>query len=66
MKSPEMKDGLYKCEICGTYHKRIGSHVSLKHKIKIKDYYDMYHKKDDEGICDCGKPTRFYSFSKSN
>ena len=35
-----------------------------KHKISTKDYYDRYFKKDGEGICYCGKETKFFTLEK--
>lgn len=32
-------------------------------KITSKQYYDRYHKKDTEGICYCGKETKYHGFS---
>ena len=52
-----------KCEICGRECNRfigLSSHITQKHKIKIKEYYDKYLKKENEGIClKCGKETKF-------
>lgn len=50
------------CKICGKKCcdklNSFGYHLSMTHKIKYKNYYDKYLKKDDEGICPvCGKPT---------
>lgn len=49
-----------KCKICGREFKNIVAlltHVSENHKIKSKEYYDTYFKKENEGICPiCGKP----------
>ncbi len=67
------KSGYYElpvyCEICKKNgidkrfkHKHgLAKHISQKHTdIKIKDYYDKYFKKDDEGIClVTGKQTNF-------
>lgn len=48
-----------KCKICGVNSKKLGLHLKA-HKISPKDYYDMYLKKENEGICPvCGKPTVF-------
>ena len=54
----------YKCEICGretTTARNFAIHIVKKHKdITLKEYYDKFLKKPDEGICKtCGKPTRF-------
>jgi len=52
------------CEICKrewNSKKSIVLHIAQSHKIKIKDYYDKYFKKDNDGIClNCGKETRFF------
>lgn len=32
-------------------------------KISSKEYYDLFHKKDDEGFCYCGKKTSYHGFS---
>jgi len=40
----------------------LASHVVITHKISSKEYYDLYIKKEKEGVCKhCGKPTRWYS-----
>lgn len=56
-----------KCKICGREFKNIVAlliHVSENHKIKSKEYYDTYFKKENEGICPvCGKETNYKSFS---
>ncbi len=54
------------CEICGREFKLVkgfSSHIRI-HKITIKDYYNNYLKKDNEGICYCEKPTNFYGLKK--
>ena len=56
-----------KCEICGREFNSITAllaHVIGTHKIKSKEYYDTYFKKENEGICPvCGKETKFRGFS---
>ena len=59
------------CKICGyeaSTKQGFNSHISHKHHIKSKDYYDTYLKKDGEGICFCGNPTKFrdmwYGYNK--
>ena len=50
------------CEICGKEFESnigFGSHIKQKHKIETKQYYDTYLKQKDEGICTCGKETKF-------
>ena len=58
---------MYLCNICEKQFETIKglySHVNQCHKIKTKEYYDTYFKKENEGICVvCGKPTRFYNGS---
>lgn len=52
------------CLECGYIAKDrqgFNSHIRW-HKLKSKDYYDKYLKKEGDGICRvCGKPTKFYS-----
>ena len=55
-----------KCKICGkefSNYKGLGSHISLKHKVRAVDYYDTFLKTSlKEGKCRfCGKPTEFVS-----
>ena len=51
------------CLICQTEFKNrgcLGAHIRFFHKIKSKQYYDQYIKKDGEGICViCGKETGY-------
>jgi len=58
----------FKCLICGKEFDKIrgsGKHFKYVHNMSIKEYYDKYIKKPDEGICKtCGKPTRFNRFSE--
>lgn len=53
------------CKICNITFKdnnKLTAHIKYFHKMKIKDYYDNYFKKDNDGICKtCGKPTEFLS-----
>ena len=47
------------CRICGfeTYSLGMPSHLTQKHQMSTKDYYDKFLK---EGVCKiCGKPTKF-------
>lgn len=47
------------CKICGVNSKKLGLHLKA-HKISPKDYYDMYLKKENEGVCPvCCKSTVF-------
>lgn len=51
-----------KCEICGKECESnigFGGHIKQVHKINTKDYYDSYLKQKDEGMCTCGKETKF-------
>ncbi len=41
----------YECEICNKTFKKLGAHVSQKHNISSKNYYDLYLKKVEEDIC---------------
>ncbi len=59
------------CKICGykaSTKQGFNSHLSHRHHIKSKDYYDNYLKQDGEGICHCGNPTKFrnmwYGYNK--
>jgi len=54
---------MIKCKLCGIeFHSFISlsNHIK-KHKIKSKDYYDKYLKKENDGICICGSETKFYN-----
>lgn len=61
-----------KCLICGeqtNYTIDVFSkcHLKVKHPeiLHMKDYYDKFVKKENEGICSvCGKETTFYGFNK--
>ena len=49
-----------KCEICNTEFRTINHHVLHIHNIQLKDYYDNFLKKENNGLClVCGKPTKF-------
>ncbi len=53
---------MYKCLICNSNFdtiKKLSNHLRFKEKIQVKKYYDAYLKKPNEGICVCGKPTKF-------
>lgn len=54
---------MYKCLLCNyTTEKRhsLPNHIHSKHKLKAKEYYDKYLKKENEDICPtCGKPNTF-------
>ena len=58
-----------KCQICDKILNNIrclSVHITKNHKINVKEYYDMYFKKDEkEGICEvCKKPTIFNGLPK--
>ena len=51
------------CQIC---NKEIKSncHISKKHHVSAKEYYDTYIRKENEGFClNCGKETTFISIT---
>lgn len=53
---------MYTCLICNSNFdtiKELSNHLRFKEKIQVKTYYDTYLKKPNEGICICGKPTKF-------
>ena len=55
------------CQICNRECKNnIGlvSHVVRCHKLHSKEYYDKYLKKENEGICICGRETTFNRINK--
>lgn len=50
------------CKFCNKKLSDLGmpSHLSRKHHITVKDYYDKFYKKQGEGCCKiCGSPTTF-------
>jgi len=56
-----------KCLICKSLVntlRGLSIHISTKHKITLKQYYDKYLNKYNEGICICGNKTKFNSLSK--
>lgn len=57
----------YICKICGKEsinNNGLISHITQKHKLSSKDYYDKFFKKENEGICPvCRKETQFIKFS---
>lgn len=61
-----MKHNNFICQICKKefkYKKGLSKHLSYTHKIDLKEYYDSYIKKDNEGICPvCKKETNFRNF----
>lgn len=67
----EITDDMIQCKICNEYVLPLGmpSHLSRKHNLGSKEYYDKYVKTEIEGICKmCNKPTTFrgirYGYSK--
>ncbi|MBQ8218402.1 MAG: hypothetical protein IJZ79_03760 [Bacilli bacterium] len=53
---------MYICEICKAHFndiKSFSNHLRFVEHIKVKDYYDKYLKREGEGVCTCGKPTKF-------
>lgn len=54
------------CKICNKkFNSHIPSafHLTKMHNMTIKDYYDKFYKKENEGICPvCGKSTKFIRF----
>ena len=51
------------CEICGREFENFG-HIFKSHNISINEYYDIYLKKENEGIClKCGKKTKYINVS---
>ena len=57
------------CAICGfnTTNKGIGSHLSHKHNLSAKEYYDLYIKTENEEFCNlpgCNNKTPFLGLSK--
>ena len=53
---------MFNCKICNQEckSKGINSHLTRRHQISSKDYYDKYIKTESEGKCKiCGKETRF-------
>lgn len=57
--------GKFVCQICNLSVNGLGSHITQKHRIKTKDYYDKYIRIENEGICPmCGKETSFRGIMK--
>jgi hypothetical protein len=54
-----------KCQICNKKFddfQKLTIHIISKHKIHSKTYYDYFYKKENEGICYCGKECNFIHF----
>lgn len=55
------------CQICKQSYPTLKSlflHFNQKHKLSAKAYYDKFLKKEGEGMCCCGKDTRYKNLSK--
>lgn len=53
------------CEFDSDNSNKFRSHLLYTHKIKTKEYYDQYLKKENEGFCNyCGKPTKFKGLTR--
>jgi hypothetical protein len=55
------------CKICNKEFKNVislSNHISRTHFKKIKDYYNQFLKKENDGICYCGKETIFDNITK--
>lgn len=56
------------CKICGKDFidtRYLSAHLRFEEHVKSKDYYDMYFKKPNDGICIvCGKETKFHNIVK--
>ena len=55
------------CRICGRTLSdvaHLGMHITRTHEMSRQTYYDMFYKKDGEGVClKCGNATRFEKLS---
>ena len=54
-----------KCQICNKEFndlQKLTTHIFSKHKIHSKTYYNYFHRKENEGICYCGKECNFEHF----
>jgi hypothetical protein len=58
-----VNNNLIKCKICNRElinYKGLSNHITKFHKIKSKEYYDKYLKKENEGLCIiCNRETKF-------
>ena len=54
---------IYECKVCGSSFSssyKFSKHIRVKHFRYVKEYYDIYVKKDNEEKCSlCGKNTKF-------
>ena len=61
-----MSDILCICKVCGLRLKNLNglSQHLVKHNLTQQEYYDLYYKEYNEGICPCcGSETEFNRFS---
>jgi len=65
---PDIINNSIQCKICGlnTTIRALGNHLYHSHKnITLKEYYDKYLRKPNEGICVvCGKETKFLGITR--
>lgn len=57
---------MFICKICNKEFSGVRglvAHVWQHHQLKIKEYYDNFVKRQDEGICACGENTTFRNFN---
>lgn len=58
---------MFTCQICGERKEtlfKLSKHITNRHKVKIKDYYDQYIAKETDGKCTyCGNQTYFQSIT---
>lgn len=48
------------CLICGKSYIKLGNHILQAHNLKQQEYYDIYLKKECDGVCKiCGNSTNF-------
>lgn len=55
---------MFVCNFCNNEYisyRSFWNHIKI-HNISIKDYYDKFIKKPNEGICHCGNITKYYSW----
>jgi hypothetical protein len=65
MAKKQIKLPEHTCKVCKKYMKNtngLGAHLR-GHNLTVQKYYDMFKKKEGEGICDCGKQTKFKRYS---
>ena len=58
---------MLECKICNNSYKNyiaLATHIRISHNISSQEYYDLFFKKENEGICPiCGKLTKFRRLS---